>query len=227
MNGAARAARQLKLRVYSPAKPRSKRGGQAACPGAAQAAGPASLGFTLIEIMVAVGMMAVFMSIAIPTLYRNMNQDSMRKAVSDVMEACSVARARAILDNAPMELRIRPVERSFMVGPAAQQNTDLGGIQPRVDYQFGDRMVAHPSPASAGSGFSVTLSHSIIIEGLGVNGEDWTEDQEARIRFYPNGTCDEMSIVLFSDKGERRNIWLEVVTGFAELEVDPFKFRAR
>ena len=67
----------------------------------------------------------------------------------------------------------------------------------------------------------------IIIEGLGVNGEDWTEDESARVRFYPNGTSDEMSIVILAENQERRNIWLEVVTGLAEFEVDPQKFKAR
>jgi type II secretory pathway pseudopilin PulG len=217
----------LKLGTHSTPQPGGKPAGPPACRRVVHAVGAAAAGFTLIELMVAVGMMVMFVSIGIPTLYRSMNQDSMRKAVSDVMEVCSVARARAILDGAPMELCIRPAQRSFTVGAAADRNSDWTGLQPRVDYQFGDRMRAHPEPAPARSGFSVSLSPSIIIEGLGVNGEDWTEDQEARVRFYPNGTCDAMSIVLLSDKGERRNIWLEVVTGFAELEVDPFKFRAR
>ncbi len=192
--------------------------------------------FTLVELMVAVGMMAIFMSIAIPTLFQNMHRDSMRKAVSDVMEACSVARARAILDGAPMELRIHPVERTFSVGPAAQApagppGSEFGpeGLPERIDYQWGARMEDHGGGAgsSGPSTFSVKLGQSIVIEGLGVNGEDWTEDPQASVRFYPNGTCDEMSVILLSDQGERRNIFLEVVTGFADLEVDPLKFRVR
>ena len=83
------------------------------------------------------------------------------------------------------------------------------------------------SSGEGGGSLSAQLSPSIIIEGLGISGEDWTEDEEARVRFYSNGTCDEMSIVLLSDKGERRNIFLEVVTGMADYEVDPMKFRVR
>jgi type II secretory pathway pseudopilin PulG len=189
--------------------------------------------------MVAVGIMAVIMTVAIPNLYRAMQQNSMRKAVSDVMEACNVARSKAILDNTTVELRIRPGDRSLSVSAAAGPShgaagaMDPGGFGPggslpdRVDYQWGDRMVDHSGPASGSSSFSAKLGDSIIIEGLGVNGEDWTEDAEARVRFRPNGTCDEMSIVLCSDKGERRNIWLEAVTGLAEVEVDIFKFRDR
>ncbi|MBI5385558.1 MAG: hypothetical protein HZA90_12840 [Verrucomicrobia bacterium] len=175
--------------------------------------------------MVAVGIMAVLMSVAIPSLYQNMHQDSMRKAASDVMEACSHARARAILDGATMELRIRPAERSFSVGAATvRADDDTRGTQA---FMTATTPLDRPATSGGGAGFSAKLSSSIIIEGLGVNGEDWTEDEEARVRFYPNGTCDEMSIVLLSDKGERRNIFLEVVTGMADFETDPYKFRER
>lgn len=182
--------------------------------------------------MVAVGIMAIIMSIGLPAFTRNMHQDSMRKAVQDVMEVCSDPRARAILNGIPMELRIRPAERGFSVAAVSGSSEDesmgpKSGLPDRVDYKWGDRMVEHPASTSESASLSVKLSSSIIIEGLGVNGEDWTEDAEARVRFYPNGTSDQMSIVLLSDKGERRNIWLEVVTGMAEFEVDPLKFRVR
>ena len=179
-------------------------------------------GFTLIELMVAVGIIAVIMSIGIPTLYQMKHADSMRKALSDVMEICANARARAILDGTTMELRIRPRDRSFSVGAGSSEDTGGTGAFMAPTGQGG----GHSSGEGGGS-LSAQLSPSIIIEGLGISGEDWTEDEEARVRFYSNGTCDEMSIVLLSDKGERRNIFLEVVTGMADYEVDPMKFRVR
>jgi hypothetical protein len=39
------------------------------------------------------------------------------------------------------------------------------------------------------------------------------------VRFFPNGTCDEMTLVLRSDKNEWRTISLEVTTGLASVEV--------
>lgn len=177
--------------------------------------------------MVAIGMVAVILSIGIPTLFRNMHQDSMRKAISDVMEACSHARARAILDGTAMELRIRPIDRSFAIAQAAvSKESSFGASAAGGAFTMeGDEVVE--KPVAGGTGFSVRLSERIMIEGLGVNGEDWTEDEEARVRFYPNGTSDEMSIVLMSDKGERANITLEVVTGMADVEHDITKFKAR
>ena len=44
-------------------------------------------------------------------------------------------------------------------------------------------------------------------------------------RFFPNGTCDELTLILLSEKGERCEILLEVTTGLADVEWDPNKFR--
>src|SRR2546421_171491 len=75
--------------------------------------------FTLIEIMVVVAIMGIVMTIAIPTVYQQLHPESMRKAVSDVMEACSHARARAILDGVQIDLVIRPADRQFDVTAGA------------------------------------------------------------------------------------------------------------
>ena len=84
------------------------------------------------------------------------------------------------------------------------------------------------SGGAGGGSFSVTLPAGVFVEGLGVNGEDWTEDEVARVRFNPNGTSDEMTVVLFRpESNERRNIWLEVITGLSDIETDPAKFKAR
>ena len=189
--------------------------------------------FTLIELLIAMAMVAVLMTVAIPSVYRNLHPDSMRKAVSEVMEVCAHARARAVLGGVPMELRIRLMDRSFSVATASvQRDLDEPAAATGNAFMFrGDEVVTKASvrsPAATEEGRASThLSDRIHIEGLGVNGEDWTEDEEARVRFYPNGTCDEMSLILLSDKGERVNITLEVVTGLADMETDILKFKAR
>jgi hypothetical protein len=54
---------------------------------------------------------------------------------------------------------------------------------------------------------------------------DFTEDEEVAVRFYPNGTCDEFYVVLQSDQGELRMIYLDMVTGFPVVESDPSKMK--
>jgi hypothetical protein len=178
--------------------------------------------------MIVVAIMGMIMTISIPVIYQQLHPDSMRQAVKDVLEACSTARARAILNGAPVDLVIHPGTRQFEVSAAAAAPPpeESRAFSPDVSGQDW-RMPARPVATGGGSGTSFKLSDKIIIEGLGINGEDYTEDEVGRVRFYANGTSDELSIVLLSDKGERRNITLEVVTALADVEVDPNKFKAR
>src|SRR5689334_20717368 len=186
--------------------------------------------FTLIEILVVVAIIAMVLTIGIPFVRMAIdNGKGMTKAMKDIQEACSHARAIAILQQTTSELRIRPGDGVFEVG-AGTASTGAGsdGFSPDVHGQEW-RMPSRGSSSGgeSASGFTAKLPEGIRIEGLGVNGEDWTEDAVARVRFYPNGTCDAMSVVLLSDDNERRNIWMEVVTGLPEVESDPQRFRAR
>jgi hypothetical protein len=56
----------------------------------------------------------------------------------------------------------------------------------------------------------------VVIEGLGINNFDYTDSDEARVRFFANGTSDEMTLVL-SSGGEYRKITLEVTTALASV----------
>ena len=50
--------------------------------------------------------------------------------------------------------------------------------------------------------------------------------EEAHVRFYPNGTCDELRIVLINlENRESRGIFLEVTTGLATIEGNPENLR--
>jgi prepilin-type N-terminal cleavage/methylation domain-containing protein len=176
--------------------------------------------FTLIELMIVIAIIAVVMTMAVPAIYKHLHPESMQKAVTDVLEACNHARAHAILNGVMTELVVRPYDRQIDVAPAsrpaASSSGPLGAFAPP------------PAPVPQGGGggaFSVKLSEHIMIEGIRLNFLDFTEDDVVRVRFYPNGTSDEFSLFLLSDKNERRQISLEVVTALADVESDPMKFR--
>ena len=201
--------------------------------------------FTLVEIMVVVGIIAIVMTIAVPFMRTAFETPrGMGGAVKVLQEAASNARSMAILRQTTTELVIHPREGTFEVSMSGGGGERGGGSEsvdgPRVHMQSKNvageewRMADHKTGSGGGGGgrserdpFKGRLPKGIQIEGLGVNGEDWTEDDVAKVRFYSNGTCDEMSIVLISDTNERRNVWLEVVTGYAEIESDPQKFKVR
>jgi prepilin-type N-terminal cleavage/methylation domain-containing protein len=190
------------------------------------------LAFTLIELLVVVAIIAIVMTISVPFMNNAINSPKgMNGAVRQVQEACSTARAWAILQQTPQELRIRPGAGVFEVGAASSGVSRMDRLESKnlagEEWRMADRPTPPSTPRGGGS-FSATLPDGVVIEGLGVNGEDWTEDEVARVEFRPNGTCDEMSVVLYrAETNERRNVWLEVVTGLADIETDPTKFKAR
>jgi prepilin-type N-terminal cleavage/methylation domain-containing protein len=171
-----------------------------------------SRAFTLIEIMVVVGIMGIILAMGIPSIIRVLKREGMRKAVNDVVEVCSNARARAILSGQQTEVVFYPLEGRFSVGgsSSAPAAGDSGGIS-----------VHAPSPSPAGSGLSGQLPDEITIEMLDINLLEYKESDSARIHFYPNGTSDEMTLVLHStnekdQKDAWQKVWLEVTTGLAD-----------
>lgn len=198
--------------------------------------GTSAWAFTLVELMVVVAIIGLVMTISIPSIYRKLHPDSITKAVNDLMDACRYARERAILEGTVTELVFKPVERTIEVVPTAATGRSATDFEARSEAPgpvggAGEFPTEDRAPTShrggGGSIFSVKLSDRIIIEGLGINGLDYSEDEVSRVRFFPNGTSEEMSVVLLSDRNERRNITLEVVTGYADVEVDPYKFKHR
>ncbi|MBL9167819.1 MAG: hypothetical protein JNN07_08760 [Verrucomicrobiales bacterium] len=168
--------------------------------------------------MVVVGIGAVLLSLAVPAFVTRYSQQSMQRAVSDITQLLWRARADAILQGNPTVVEIRPGERTFTVSTLATRKVSADG----------EAEGARPSERTDGSGKDderrKTLDPAIQIELLGIEGEDWAQEEVATIRFFPNGTCDELSLVLINPNQERRNIWLEVVTGLADVESDPRKF---
>ncbi|HKX60985.1 MAG TPA: prepilin-type N-terminal cleavage/methylation domain-containing protein [Verrucomicrobiae bacterium] len=188
--------------------------------------------FTLIEIMVAIAIVAILLTIGIPFIRMAIDTpQGINGAVRLVEDACRDARAKAILDHASVDLVIRPGDRSFSISGAPATSSSDRSLSPDVsgeEWRMPERSSGKPSSkVEFKRKYPASLPQSIEIEGLGVNGEDWTEDDEARVRFYADGTSDAMSIVLKSDENDRRNIWLEVVTGLPEVESDPQRFRHR
>ncbi|MDA1275160.1 MAG: prepilin-type N-terminal cleavage/methylation domain-containing protein [Verrucomicrobia bacterium] len=170
-------------------------------------------GFTLIEIMIAMSIAMIMMAIGIPAFVRSMKKEGLRRAVSDMVEACSNARTQSILKGNPMELVIRAEDMSLSVQSAPRNND--GWFSPRLP---GPGVGGAESGTPAGARFSSQFPDGVAVKLLYVNLKDKMELPEARVRFYPNGTCDEFTIILYSGEGERK-ISLDVVTGLSDLEV--------
>jgi prepilin-type N-terminal cleavage/methylation domain-containing protein len=179
-------------------------------------------GFTLIEIMIVVAIMAIIMTMSVPIVYKVWHKAPMRKAVSELVEVCSNARARAIMHGNMTEVVFHSDDGRFEVSG--------GGGAP----SSGGAQTAAPMsgmPTASGSGMSGQIPENVAIASLKINGIRYVprEDvdvHEARVRFYPNGTCDEMRLVFLSDAGEFEGVFLEITTSLASVESDRFKLQA-
>jgi prepilin-type N-terminal cleavage/methylation domain-containing protein len=190
--------------------------------------------FTLVELLVVVAIIGIFMGVGIPTLHRRLNPDSIEQAVKDMLEACNHARAYAILQSVPVDLVLDGETGTIALQPAGGSMTgppsDLDAAPMESEIEFEEQPRTAPGKAVAGEtlNFSAKLSDAIAIELLEVSFEDQLQYTAARVRFYPNGTCDDMKMLLWhQESGARRLITTEVTTGLADVESDLNKMHVR
>jgi prepilin-type N-terminal cleavage/methylation domain-containing protein len=178
------------------------------------AAATRSRAFTLIEIMIVVAIMGIVMAMSVPIVYKVWRKAPMRQAVKDIVEVCSHARARAIMQGKVTEVIFHPRHNRLELAGA-------GGPSPAAS---GSEAEVLGGPAATGSGLSAQLSRDVIIETMDVNmsGVEFNDAESVRVRFYPNGVSDEMKMVLF-DGRDRMGIELEITTGLAGVVRDPLR----
>ena len=165
--------------------------------------------------MIVVCIMGIVMAMSVPIVIKVWRKTPMREAVKDIVEVCSHARARAIMQGVETVVVFHPKENRLGLEGAAGQ--------PHAASDAGD-IVALSTPAASGSGLSAQLSDRIIIETLDVNmsGIEFNDAEQVKIRFYPNGISDEMKMILFDGK-DRIGIELEITTGLANVVPDPLR----
>ncbi|MGE3311368.1 MAG: Tfp pilus assembly protein FimT/FimU [Limisphaerales bacterium] len=191
-------------------------------------------GFTLLEVMIVVGIAALILAISVPFVQRTFKRDAVYKAVHVVEDAILNARATAIFNNSATDLVIRPEDRSLSVRanvappPASSLMNQNRGLNPGGDTWDGDPDGRGPTPEQRGRArdfsrhapkpFSGSLEDDVTIELLDVNFQEFKDREEAHVRFHPNGTSDEFTIVMKIGATAVRKITLDVVTALPTLE---------
>lgn len=173
--------------------------------------------FTMIEIMIVVSIAAMIMAMGVPAIFSALKKDAMRQAVSDVVEACSQARAHAIISGYPTEVVFQPMDYSFSIGMATAERAGGGAPGNGGSSGFADTASTGGPPPP---GFSRQFDEELVLEILSVNLVEFKDEETARVRFFPNGTSDEFTIVLQWPRTHAfRKITLDIITGLADVEV--------
>lgn len=149
--------------------------------------------FTLIEIMIVVGIIGLIAAMGLPSIAKALQKEGMRKAVSDVQDVFFSAREQAIVGNRKVAVVFHPRARSFEVEGAS------GAVN-----------------AHSGKTLRATLPDGVEFAMLDIFHQDYVQSEWAKVFFNPDGTSDECVIVLIS-KGRTLKITLEYATGLPEV----------
>jgi prepilin-type N-terminal cleavage/methylation domain-containing protein len=154
-------------------------------------AGGSRRAFTLIEIMIVVAILGLVAAMGLPSILKVMQKEGMRKAISDVTDVCASARARAIFSGQTVAVTFHPGDKTFA--------SEGGGA-------------GHGSPWVHSS----QLPGNVEIAMLDINQQDFSGSDYGRVRFFPNGTSDELTLVLH-DRTDWRKISLEFSTALTRV----------
>lgn len=175
-------------------------------------------GFTLLEMMVAVLVIAIVMGLSIPNLVAKARKDPLTQAVMDFTEACANARELAIISGRSMQVRITPDHQTthLSVEPAPRRDASrFVGIDGMPTPEGEPQKTSRVAPFSADFDETVAFDDQTLLVNL--RPVDRRESGVA-VRFHPNGTCDQFEGIIHHNTLGDRRITLEVTTSWAEVE---------
>ena len=179
--------------------------------------------FTLIELMVVMGLMMIVIAIGVPKMVQG-NRSPLGESLNAVMEACAAARRQAILTGSTSRVTIRAGEGEILTAgsgggkSSAQKDGD-------INSDMADFLDETPKPApkpGGGAGFNGRIHDDVAIHGVFVNFEDLMDEDQVEVKFYSNGTSDEFTIGMRHEFGDAvlRFVQLDSVTGLAYIKTE-------
>jgi len=170
----------------------------------------ACYGFTLIELLVAIAIGLIILGLAVPVL-REIRRPPLTQATKDFLDACGHARNRAIMEGVPTQLVIREAGAEISVEAAPY------GVVGATNGVSPDSFVANADQTGVGPSFLRRIDDpDVAFEAISVNQRSFMEAPATAVRFFPNGTADQLDAVLSWRRSEARRLTVEAMTGLAQ-----------
>ena len=182
--------------------------------------------FTLIELMVVMGLMMIILAIGVPKMVQG-NRSPLGESLNAVMEACAAARRQAILTGSTSRVTIRGAEEGtgFIISVGSGGGLAKARKAEGINSDMADFLDETPKPASkpsAGAGFSGRIHDEVAVHFISVNFDESMDKDQVEVKFYFNGTSDEFTIGMRHEYGDAvlRFVQLDSVTGLAYIKTE-------
>lgn len=183
-------------------------------------------GFTLIELMVVLTLIAILSAMIVPEMRGSMEDATLRSATRQWVEVFGLANSRAIASQEQVRVRIDPTQGRFQIEhvgsikgrrkhfvPLTDSSAFGGKLDPRVSVslQTGGTNGSRGAPSTGSRASDGRRSdNQQIFSGLATT-----------VRFFPDGTCDEARLNLRDLSGHRMTLRLNPVTARIVLQEPP------
>ncbi len=151
--------------------------------------------FTLIELSIALFVLAMLVAFAVPSFVRAYNSQVLRETALTFSTTCQLARVQAVTQQRPVMLRIDLERQVFWVVQAAKPGPDTEAEEQTI------KVVELPPRVR-------------LVAAERADGE-FRGEKRVEIVFYPNGTCDELSVLFRGNEPGGLAATLDPITGQA------------
>jgi prepilin-type N-terminal cleavage/methylation domain-containing protein len=154
-------------------------------------------GFTLIELSIVVFILAVIMTASVPYFIRSYNGWMLTDTARSFVTTCQLARVQAVTRQQAAVVRVDLDRQMFwLTQPAAMED---GAVEDQTIRVF-------------------QLSDRASLAGIEYPDEPARAERQAQVRFFPNGTCDAVTVVFRGvERGSALAASLDPVTARATV----------
>ena|SRR5687768_13309044 len=156
-------------------------------------------GFSLIELMVVLLLIAVLIAMIIPAMHGTYEDALLRSTARRLVDVCNLANSRAVTFNQVFCVRLNTKEGKYLVEPQRKTVASVKQFAP-FEGVFDQRV-------------------SVELRRPQVESED-NENQRDQITFYPDGTADARELLLRDRQGFRLALRINPITARVQI-VEP------